>query len=1029
MNWTRSALIARRFGSFLTILATITLIGGVPLLSSGPEARAQIGDEYGLSPFWDWKTIETEHFRITFPSELAPVAQRAANFFEEANGILSAELYWQPHYKPQILLVDNADAANGITSPVARFGIILYVTPPDNWFSTTYYDDWLRLLVFHEYTHFLNMDATRGFWAVTRYLFGDILLPNAVWPPWMLEGLAVYNETRFTKLGRGRSPYYEMMMRAAVEEDVLNTPKYITLDKVNGPDPYWPFGESVYHFGYELMNQIAQAPVGPDAADGKPFHPAEPPDGGGNPGEIVLGEMSRRSSRRFPFLINGNLKNIRGWDWYRSWSDWVAATRARMQADLERLRSQPLSRVEPITHEGGQTLGFAFSPNGKWLAYTADTANQIMSFYVRNLETGTLTQVGEKLMGATVAFTPDSTTAIYSSLQRYQEYDQYSDLGAYNVVTGDDETLSHGLRARDPDVSRDGKWVVYTVTRDVTTGLGMAPLVRKGSGYELGPPREIHMPGQLDAAHTPKFSADGRRIYFTLHRNGLPQEDLMVLCLKDDGTPEKGEPETLVADGHMNRFPAVRSGSTGDEVYFVSDATGVDDIYLYRPGKPPKLVTNVTTGLWFPGFDSQGQLYADSYSTRGFDIARVTELSDASRPALASITVSAPPAPRPGNDSNPHPAGKTYPVDNYSVWPSILPRDWLPYLTADPAGLYFGIDILGFDAVDRHEYEVNLAYNTQTRLADYSVLYANRSLGPTISLSTDQETTTYSTSSGNSVLSYQRRLRYSVQAAYPIQFTYSSLTPILAFRDERDSLYAPGAGYSLSGNDLVAQTAFVPYADAQLIYADTQASRLAISPEVGRYTLFGARSYLHQGAPVWKSVVADTEYLRWFDWFWPHSVMVPSVAYSWSTRPSPHSLTPVAVLGRASGQFVNSLPPIGLDQLALRGYPNQAFYVQAAGVGSLDYRFPIAQIFRGWGTNPAFLENVYGFVYGETGYFPNQEPGAAFLPSVGGGLRAHTELFNSVPVLWSLEYDRGLRADVGGSDDIYFELGLSNSLF
>ena len=130
-----------------------------------------IGEVYNLSPFWDWKQIETEHFRITFPADLEDTAERAANYLEDAHAVLSKSLYWEAHYKAPILIIDNADSANGVTSPIGRFGIVLFVTPPDNWFSTAYYDDWLRLLCFHEYTHFLNIDATRGFWATGQVSF------------------------------------------------------------------------------------------------------------------------------------------------------------------------------------------------------------------------------------------------------------------------------------------------------------------------------------------------------------------------------------------------------------------------------------------------------------------------------------------------------------------------------------------------------------------------------------------------------------------------------------------------------------------------------------------------------------------------------------------------------------------------------------------------------------------------------------------------------------------------------------------
>ncbi len=48
------------------------------------------------------------------------------------------------------------------------------------------------------------------------------MLPNAGLPYWMIEGLAVYAETKFED-GRGYHPYYDMMMRTEIlEQDFKN---------------------------------------------------------------------------------------------------------------------------------------------------------------------------------------------------------------------------------------------------------------------------------------------------------------------------------------------------------------------------------------------------------------------------------------------------------------------------------------------------------------------------------------------------------------------------------------------------------------------------------------------------------------------------------------------------------------------------------------------------------------------------------------------------------------------------------------
>ena len=72
---------------------------------------------------------------------------------------------------------------------------------------------------------------------------------NSVWPAWMLEGLAVYMETNFTTAGRGRSTYYETMARGAVEAGVLNSSEYMTLDMINGTNPYFPMAIPVMSSG------------------------------------------------------------------------------------------------------------------------------------------------------------------------------------------------------------------------------------------------------------------------------------------------------------------------------------------------------------------------------------------------------------------------------------------------------------------------------------------------------------------------------------------------------------------------------------------------------------------------------------------------------------------------------------------------------------------------------------------------------------------------------------------------------------
>jgi hypothetical protein len=962
------------------------------------SARAQIGDELGLSPHWDWKTIESEHFRLTFPKELEKTARRSAQYFEEAYDLLTARLMWKPKDRAQILIVDNTDSANGLTSPVERLGITLLVTPPDSWFSTAYYDDWLRLLVFHEYTHYVNMDTTLGLYEGLRYLIGPTVLPNSIWPPWMLEGLAVYMETRLTRGGRGRSPYYEMVLRAAVESRTLDTDRFVTLDRVNAGNPYYPGGETDYLFGYELMNQVARTPFpNHETADG--LNQVER-------SEDALGLMSLRSAARFPFFINGNLENITGKDWYAHWDDFVRETRERMEKDLARLKAAPLTPVERLTERGYGVLGSAASPDGHWLAYTQESLDHRTSLYLRNLDTGDVRRLTDKARGVGMAFTPDSAQLVYSEMDRKSVYAFWSDLRVHDLKQDSSYWLTDSLRAKDPDVSPDGKWVVFTVAEDATTALVVAPIEIEEGRLKLGLPRKLFQPTQFGRVSDPRFSRDSKLVAFSFQRNGTLGSDILVVHL--EGT-ESG-PTALVDDGAFNRFPVY---DLEGRLTFVSDRTGVDNLYRFG-ATGPEMITNVTTGLALPAFGPKG-LYASVFGVDGWDLARIEPAQTPYDPKL--LTVEKPPAPEP--DTTGSPAGRARAADlemkDYSIFPSIWPREWLPILYIGQQGIYAGGQVLGFDAVDRHRYVLAGAYDSEIRKADYFALYANRSLGPTLSLSASERTDS-SFRYEPTAQRYIRKFDADATLSYPFVWTWSALTPTLGFHADREAIFDSGVG-----PDPYDKSDYVPSIYGILQFSDAESSRIGNGPEAGRTALLGARLYDESGVQSLKGLASVRQYLRLSD----HSVLIPSLKASASSRQAQRfSPASVHVRGRIL-RLIDNLPGADFDEIGVRGYPNLLIYARQAVVGALDFRFPLWRIHRGLGTNPLGFDDLYGFVFGESAYFP--ESGAVFrtLPSAGGGVVLDLTALVRLPVELSLQYHKGFNVQRGGQGELFLGMNLA----
>ena len=289
-------------------------------------------------------------------------------------------------------------------------------------------------------------------------------------------------------------------------------------------------------------------------------------------------------------------------------------------------------------------------------------------------------------------------------MHREAEYYEYSELASYSLPHDQVEYLTYKLRARDPDVSRDGKSVVFTVAHDQTTSVFVAPMTADHGKIQLGAPREIFPGHPYDATGTPKFTPDGRSVIFSVHRNGNVSEELMAVDLATLTA------KTLVENGKFNRYPAV--AKNGD-IYFVSDQTGVDNLYVYREGRAPEQVSNLTTGAAFPSVDENGRLYAALFSATGWDLA---EIEPPARPLVAEAGKIGPaPAPPSDHDSDAHPDGKTYVPQDYSLIPSIWPRAWIPYAAVTPGNFSFGESLAGYDATDRHRYALNLGYDTLSK--------------------------------------------------------------------------------------------------------------------------------------------------------------------------------------------------------------------------------------------------------------------------------------------------------------------------
>ena len=115
-----------------------------------------------FDPALNYRTIDTAHFSIHYPENIESVAQRVAGYAEEAYQTLTSKLQWEPKGETQILLMDNSDDSSGFASVLPYNWISLKIVPPNPEEPLAEYDNWLKLLITHEFTHIVHLSQYGG---------------------------------------------------------------------------------------------------------------------------------------------------------------------------------------------------------------------------------------------------------------------------------------------------------------------------------------------------------------------------------------------------------------------------------------------------------------------------------------------------------------------------------------------------------------------------------------------------------------------------------------------------------------------------------------------------------------------------------------------------------------------------------------------------------------------------------------------------------------------------------------------------
>jgi hypothetical protein len=200
----------------------------------------------------EWREADTPHFRFIFEPRDRGSVDELLTFSEDVYAQVTA--FWGSYPdKVPCIIRGRRDDANGITRSFP-FRIDLYVTAPTDFVLGTRASSWLRLLLTHELTHYVHETMGTGILHRVSAVFGGELTSAGLGllPGWAIEGPAVYDETRFTEGGRGRSALFEVYLKAAAQED-----RFFSLAQAGYPSDFPP-PDRIYVGGYALSSWLQE---------------------------------------------------------------------------------------------------------------------------------------------------------------------------------------------------------------------------------------------------------------------------------------------------------------------------------------------------------------------------------------------------------------------------------------------------------------------------------------------------------------------------------------------------------------------------------------------------------------------------------------------------------------------------------------------------------------------------------------------------------------------------------------------------
>lgn len=544
-------------------------------------------------PEYEWYTLKGKHVFVHYHKEAERTARTVLKIADEVWEPITSLYEYEPdpiHY----IIKDIDDYSNGAT--------YFFDNKIEIWASSLDFDlrgthNWLRNVISHEFTHMVQIQAgmklTRNLPAVYMQFLNyedkrrpDILygFPNVIAsypiatiniPSWFAEGTAQYMRKEFNY--DNWDSHRDMILRSYALDG-----KMLTWNQMGVFDKSSLGNESVYNSGFALTKYIAQ-----------------------KYGEDKLRLITQRLGKWKNWTIDSAIEDvlgISGNDLYDEWQSFLTADYK------ERIKDVLSNKVmgDTIVKEGFGNFYPTLSSDNSKVLYVSNKGADYMglsSLYEYNIITkeDKLIKAGVR---STASYIPNTNKIVYAKLSEDNpNWNNIHDLYVYDIDSEDETRLTFGLRSNNPNVSHDGKKIVFLYQMDGTTNLGTVDI--DGKNF-----KRITFFENGELVYNPKFSNDDKFVYFdySYHQG----RDIA----KVDTSGANFE-FVLNTEQDERNVSFTKEG----EIVYSSNKTGIFNLYKYdSKTKDSKQLTNVVGGAFMSVVDDKNNVYYAGYTSSGYNM-------------------------------------------------------------------------------------------------------------------------------------------------------------------------------------------------------------------------------------------------------------------------------------------------------------------------------------------------------------------------------------------------------------------------